>query len=179
MLGIPPPVGSSPAVGIGWHITLILESWSANLERLDWATMTEPTLSRGRSIRNLTVNTFHPIELLPRAFDRGHFDWYPEDDDERERALTNAADLVRYAHRIQNEWKLFLLAGNDDPGDSRRDVSGPRGTLTYPALLESQRWHAAWHHRQLVDHVARRGIEPASLLGDDLLDQVGLPETIY
>ena len=34
-----------------------------------------------RSLRNLTVNVFHPFELLPTAFDEGRFDWDPDLDD--------------------------------------------------------------------------------------------------
>jgi hypothetical protein len=179
LLGMPPPVGSTASVRVAWDLCLVLESWVDNLEHLDRATMVEPTPSRGRSIRNLTVNTFHPIVLLPSAFEEGRFDWYPEDDDERERRLTGTVEVHDYATCILDGWKLFLLARDDDAGDRQRVVSGPRGTLTYAALLESQRWHAAWHLRQVLDHCARRGIEPASTLGSELIDQIGLPARIY
>ncbi len=45
----------------------LLDAWTEHLGGLPFALLVAPTPSRGRSIRNLTVNVFHPFELLPGA----------------------------------------------------------------------------------------------------------------
>ena len=54
-----------------------------------------PTPSRGRSVRNLTVNTFRPFELLVEARRSHTFRWYTGDADaERERPLVDHEKLA-------------------------------------------------------------------------------------
>ena len=64
---------------------------------------------RSRSLRNLTVNVFHPIELLRAAWSTLDFPWEPERDDERERGLATAAEVVGYAERRLADWTDFVL----------------------------------------------------------------------
>lgn len=164
---------------VAWDTVTILESWALNLQSMEWDVVLEPTRSRGRTIRNLTVNTFHPFELLPGAFESGRFDWYPERDDERERGLTDMALLREYVSDVLTGWQRFLFERAEELAEADHMVSGPRGELTYAALLESQRWHAAWHHRQVDDHCRRRGAATPNPLSASLSGAVGLPSYIY
>lgn len=178
LLGLPQQA-TAVAERVAWDTVTILRSWTTNLDLLDSAVVVQPTLSRERTIRNLTVNTFHPFQLLPAAFDRGSFDWYPERDSERERDIPDVAALQRYATQILGEWELFVFehgAGFDEPN---LRVKGPRGDIGYPALLDSQRWHAAWHHRQVADHCQRQGMQGLDALPASLLQDVGLPAYVY
>ena len=182
LLGIPvdlPAGGPATAQRFAWDTATILASWTEVLAQVDWDTLLEPTASRGRSIRNLTVNTFHPFELLPDAFARGRFLWYPERDDEREAVLESRARLSAYANGVRSEWEQFLADNGDEIANTSRRVSGPRGELSFAALLESQRWHAAWHYRQVIDHCRRRGVEMTSCPSPAVVDDIGLPESIY
>lgn len=63
---------------MAWDTVTIPRSWMETLSRLGWEIVLQPTPSRGRKIRNLTVNTFHPFELIPAGFATGQFEWYPE-----------------------------------------------------------------------------------------------------
>jgi hypothetical protein len=45
--------------------------------------------------------------------------------------------------------------------------------MPFSALLSYQRWHVAYHHRQLA---VTLGVEPAILDG---LDDVGLPSEVF
>jgi hypothetical protein len=182
LLGLPVPAGAV-ATRVAWDTVTVLGVWTQTLDVLDWDAVLQPTPSRGRTIRNLTVNTFHPFELVPEAFATGSFEWYPDRDDERERALTDMAALRSYADRILGGWEMFLLERGDDLGEDLgggpRISRGPQGELTFPALLEAQRWHAAWHHRQVVDHCRRQGLPHGPELPEALLADVRLPEDIY
>ena len=146
-LGLPPPAGRSPARD-GADAAAILDAWVGHARATDWETLCGPTPSRGRSARNLTVNVFHPFELLPVAWESGEFAWRPEDDDARERRLTDRQRLLAFAEQVAAGWRSFLaeedLAGRDPL------VESPRGRVRFSALLSFQRWHAAYHYRQLV-----------------------------
>lgn len=178
LLGLPVQ-SDAIAERVAWDTVTILKTWTETLAVLDWDLVLQPTLSRGRTIRNLTVNTFHPFELVPEAFHHGSFDWYPERDDERERVLTGMPALRQYADRILERWEVFLFQSSDELGDSGRTSSGPRGQLTFTALLEAQRWHSAWHLRQVVDHCRRQGRPYGPELPELLLADIRLPADIY
>jgi hypothetical protein len=139
-LGLPSPEGAE-WVAAGWDIAELMRAWCNHLRDTSFELALEPTPSRGRSVRNLTVNAVHPIELLAGAWESGRFDWDPDLDTDRERALTDARVLKAYAGRVTAVWHDFLLVSGDSPGD--RVVSTPRGELPYSALVASQRWHAA------------------------------------
>ena len=109
---------------------------------------------RGRSLRNLTVNVFHPIELLPAAWSTLDFPWEPERDDEREEGLATAAEVVGYAERRLADWTDFVLEHADDLGEHDPVVSSPRGELRFSALLDSQLEHVSFHHAQLVEFLS-------------------------
>lgn len=135
----------------------MLDRWLERLEGLELPALTAPVPeARGRSIRNLTVNVFHPVELLPDAFREGRFDWDPDGDDERERQLATADAVRAYGRRISASWTSFLL----DEGEAVRArdplVRSPRGDVRYGELLDAQRWHASFHLEQIEAALAGR-----------------------
>jgi len=177
-LGLPAPAGATgPAAA--WDLVGILDAWCRHLPSADWALLVAPTPSRGRSLRNLTVNTFHPIELLPGAWRTGAFDWDPEGDDERERALGDTDAVRSYAGRIAAGWNDFVL--QVDNGLEERDprVSSPRGEVPFSGVLASQRWHAAYHYRQVVEFLRLQDRALSDVLAVERLAAVGLPAEIY
>jgi hypothetical protein len=155
-LGLPAPPSSEP-VRLAWETLPLLRVWLDRVRPLDLELLTAPTQSRRRSLRNLTVNVFHPFELLPGAWSTGDFPWEPERDDEREAALRVAAEVVGYAERILATWTDFVLEHREELG--RRDpvVSSPRGDVPYSTLLDTQRGHAAFHLEQLVAFLDEQG----------------------
>ena len=100
---MPPPPSGHP-LGDGRDAAIVLSAWLSDLATAGWDLLLAPTRSRGRSLRNLTVNAFHPFELLPEAWATGEFDWQPERDDVREVDLTNHSSLVRFAESAATAW---------------------------------------------------------------------------
>jgi len=146
-LGLPAPEGGD-ATRLAWETLPLLRAWLDRVRPLD---LTAPVpQSRGRTLRNLTVNVFHPFELLPAAWATGEFPWEPERDDERERAL---GDVVAYAGNILADWTDFVL----EFGGGDRSVTSPRGEVSFSALLESQRDHVGFHLDQLVAFLGEPG----------------------
>jgi len=149
-LGLPAPPASEPS-RLAWETLPLLRDWLDRLRPLGEEALGMPTESRGRSLKHLTVNVFHPFELLAGAWESGQFPWEPERDDERE-----PADVVDYAERILAAWTEFVLDHGDVLGERDPLVSSPRGDIRFPALLESQLEHVAFHHGQLVAFLAGR-----------------------
>ena len=148
-------------------------------EAVDDALLLEPTPSRERTVKELTVNTFHPLELLPEAWTSGGFDWHPEDDPTRMEALRDADAVREYAQRISDGWNLFLLDAGAELDERDPQVRSPRGTLAYSTLLTSQRWHAAFHYRQVTVFLAARDIGLPTALPPEALEPFGLPREVY
>lgn len=176
-LGLERADGSDPTA-LAWDISAILDAWAQHLDGLETQPVTAPTPSRGRSLRNLTVNTFHPIELLPAACERGVFPWNPDGDDDRERLLIDAAAVQAYAGRIAGLWAAFVL-GAAGHLEADLPVESPRGEVTVANLLASQRWHAAYHYRQLVAFLEASGRPPAGALIVEQLPGLGLPPEVF
>jgi hypothetical protein len=155
-LGLPVPPAAE-ATRLGWELARILDAWVERVRPLDLDALTAPTGSRGRSLRNLTVNVFHPVELLPGAFATGRFAWDPDGDEERERGLPSVAAAVAYAGRIAGAWTAFLLEAEGALVERDPAVVSPRGEVAYRELLASQVWHAGFHLDQLEAFLAARG----------------------
>ena len=171
---------SEPAQEVAWDTVSILEGWVKNLNHLSWSEILAPTPSRGRSTRNLTVNAFHPFELLPGAFERGEFPWRPDlTDAEMEASLVDSGSTVEFASNVLNGWKLFLMGQDSEAGFVDGPVTTPRGEVTLHALLDSQRWHAAWHHRQVIDAAKLVGHSLPHRLSDGMSSAIGLPDNVY
>ncbi len=143
--------------------TTILDAWIDGIRQADWETLLEPTPARGRSLRNLTVNVFHPFELLPDAWRTGEFDWRPEDDGAREAGLVTQEALLAFAEASAAGWRAFRagtdVASQDEP------VRSSRGEVRFSALLSFQRWHAAYHYRQLVSVLGVDGLDLGAFEG--------------
>ena len=160
-LGLPSPVGD-PGRDAADAAT-ILGGWIAELRTASWEALLAPTPARGRSLRNLTVNVFHPFELLPGAWTTGEFDWRPEDDAQRENELTSAEGLTGFATAAASGWAAFL--GAEDVAARDPAVATSRGPVSFSALVAFQRWHAAYHYRQLLEVLGGGGLDLAAFEG--------------
>jgi hypothetical protein len=158
-LGLAAP-DALPAGRLALETVPVLESWLDSVRTLDFELLTAPTASRGRSLRNLTVNVFHPFELLPAAWVTSAFPWEPERDDDREALLTSAEDVAAFADRALTEWSGFVRAEGSALDACDPLVSSPRGEVYFSALVASQLRHARFHHDQLVEFLRDRGISP-------------------
>lgn len=166
---------------LAWDLSAILDAWAAHLRLLDWETICEPTPSRGRSLRNLTCNTFHPVTLLPGALERGEFPWSTDEDAEREAALHDVAGIVAYAGGIADAWRDWLLGAEEllAAAAGRQVTHLLRGDLDGATLLAAQRWHAAFHYRQLRVFLASRGSDlPGSVRIEAFVD-LDLPGEVF
>lgn len=172
-LGLPPPLGGSP-LRDAHDATVILDAWLLHVGALEWETLLQPTPSRGRSLRNLTVNVFGPFELLPAAWTTGSFDWRPEEDGTREAALEDSAALVRFAEGAAAGWSRLLVEAGDELARCDPVVASPRGGVPFSTLLSFQRWHAAFHYRQLVEFL--RLDEALDLAA---FEDLGLPRDVF
>ena len=161
-LGLPPAPSGDPQRD-GADAAVILEAWLGHIRELDWQTLLRPTPSRGRSLRNLTVNVFHPFELLPAAWTNHRFDWQPEADHIRETAITNTGVLYSFAEHTAANWRRFPNDIGDKLVSCDPVVSSPRGDLVFSALLSSQRLHAAYHYRQLLYVLDKDGLDLSRL----------------
>ena len=156
-LGLQAPTAQD-ATRAAWETLPVLRSWLDHLRGLDGRLLTEPTASRGRNLGNLTVNVFHPFELLPEAWETLDFPWEPERDDERGALLETPADVTRYAERILAGWTGFVLQHADELGSRDPVVASPRGQTGFAALLASQLEHALFHHEQLLGFLREQGL---------------------
>jgi hypothetical protein len=172
LLGLPVPPAQE-STRLAWDLAAVLAGWLEYLPELSWAELTAPTPSRGRTLRNLTVNTFHPIELLPAAFSSGEFPWSTARDEEREAELRSAVEVVAYAEERRASWDRFALEADLAARDPV--VRTLRGDVPYSTLLSAQRWHASFHHRQLV---AVAGARPGRFRVEVLAD-LDLPEEVF
>jgi len=178
LLGLPGE-GAGDTVRTAWDAVAILDAWLTELRALPPEAIDAPTPSRGRSLRNLTVNVFHPFELLPGAWERGEFPWEPELDPEREAALPGREMLVGFAEEALAGWRLFLAAEGDAIGEADPVVSSPRGEIAWSALVASQRWHAAFHQRQLERTLELWGRPRAGTFTVESLADLDLPTEVF
>src|SRR5262249_18545904 len=164
---------------LAWDAATVLDGWVKLVEPLDFETLLLPTPSRDRSLRNLTVNVFHPFELLPVAFDEGRFEWDPTLDDARGASLRGAPAVVEYAVDRSVAWRDWLL--ERDPGLLVRDpeIDSPRGRITFRNLLASQRSHAAFHYRQVLAFLGGRGHDVSGALALEAMRDLDLPREIF
>ena len=178
MLGLEAPAHLA-VTRLAWDGAAVLDAWLKLIRPLDQETLTAPTPSRGRSLRNLTVNVFHPFELLPTAFETGRFDWDPTLDEDREAAVQDAAAVVAYASDRHLAWQDWLRENESDLLARDPDITSPRGHVTYANLLDSQRWHAAFHYRQLLAFLDGRGHDLTGARSLASLDDLKLPAEIF
>jgi len=178
LLGVDGPAQLA-ASRLAWDAAAVLDAWLVLIRPLDFAALMEPTPSRGRSLRNLTVNVFHPFELLPGAFDGVRFEWDPDLDEARETELQDAAALVRYAADRLFLWQDWLREREPDLLDHDPAVDSPRGRVTFVDVLDAQRWHAAFHYRQVVTFLGGRGHDVSGAFSLASLAGLGLPSEVF
>ena len=164
---------------LAWDIAPVLDAWIAHLRQVEWDLLVRPTPSRGRTLRNLTVNVFDPIGLLPDAFLAGRFEWYPEEDHRRERELRSTADVVEFAGDAADAWMVFLGDHGEELDERNPPVASSRGDVTFGALLEYQRWHAAFHYRQLVEFLRAEGVVLPAVFNVEGLTDLELPASVF
>jgi hypothetical protein len=179
LLDLPRPEGAD-TVPVAYDTVAILEDWLALVPQAPFELLLAPTPSRGRSIRNLTVNVFHPFELLPGAWLDGRFDWFTgEADERREEPLTSVPEIVDYGRDILDRWQLFLLEHEDALAERDPMIGSNRNDAPFSVLLQSQRWHAAFHHRQVVDVLTRAAVPIGAPLQVEALGGLDLPPELY
>jgi hypothetical protein len=179
LLDLDAPAQAAPAKRLAWEAAAILQGWIELIRPLDFETLTAPTPARDRTLRNLTVNVFHPFALLPAAFDTGRFEWDPDLDDAREAALPDSAAVAAYAAARSLAWESWLLEREHDLERRDPEVESPRGRLTYSSLVASQRLHAAYHYRQLLTCLGSRRRAPAGAFQLSSLADLDLPADVF
>jgi hypothetical protein len=177
LLGIAAPAGDEP-VRMGWDVSAVLTAWIECVEALPWEVLNAPTQSRGRTLRDLSVNVFRPIELLAEAWSSGRFFWDVPADDARVAALSDPGLLLDYLRPIQEMWEGFVGTTGDDLAEPKA-VATSKGDLTYRELLDAQRLHAAYHLRQLVAFLEADGRQPATRFRPEHVAGLRLPERIF
>lgn len=170
------------ALGLPWSSSLrsselasdtltLLAAWGRGIAALDLEALLAPTPSRGRSLRNLTVNVHHPFELLPEAWRSSVFPWDPDLDGEREERLADAEAVRDYAAALREAWGAFVGSVGAGLDAADPEVATPRGTARFSVVLDTQRWHVAFHLRQL-EHVTGLALLPE-------LDELVLPAEVF
>jgi hypothetical protein len=179
LLALPGSESSVDSVRLGWDTISILDNWVDLLPQSSWESLVAPTPSRGRSVRNLTVNTFRPFELLMEAWHNHTFRWYTgEADAERERPLVDREMLARFARGILRRWEDFLMETGEELEEDP-EIESNRGTVPYSDILRSQKWHAAFHHRQIVAFLRSEGVGLEGALDVEAFEDLELPREIY
>lgn len=180
ILGLPRPESEVDSVRLAWDTVSIMDDWVEILPEAPWELLVTPTPSRGRSIRNLTVNAFRPFELLPDAWRTRSFEWYTgEADTHRELPLTDLGKLEGFARMALRGWEDFLMESEEELGKEDPEIQSSRGEVPYSLVLRAQRWHVAFHHRQVVDFLRSEGMDPKNVLDVEGFEDLDLPPEIY
>jgi hypothetical protein len=171
---------AEPWLPMGWDIAAILDDWVRLIEHCSWEQLLAPTLSRGRTPRNLTVNVCRPIEMLPRVYREHFFAWYTgEADLQVEAWLRSREAVVEYARAASVAWQSFLLELSELSAVDDPSLTTTRGDSTFSDLLRAQRFHAAFHHRQVVHFLQNEEIAVPQLLDVTAFAGIGLPASLY
>ena len=178
-VGIPAPPGAPVAQEAG-DCLAILEAWVAHMRVFTLEFLSAPTPSRGRTLRELTVNVFNPFALAPGAWETGELPWHPEHDREHGDSFATHEEITEFAAAIATRWGEFLTVNESELEDPERPVSSPRGDMQWGPFVSSQRWHAAFHYRQLVAFAELEGVRrPAGALELSSLRGLELPDDVF
>lgn len=173
------PAAQGKALRLAWDISTIVEAWSQQLAGIGFELMIAPTPSRSRSLRELTVNVHEPLRLMEVAWESGRFAWNTDRDEELAGELADAAALRAYAERRSAGWIAFLSGVGDELAERDPEILAGEEPLAFSALLDSQRFHAAFHYRQLLSFLAAEGAPPASSLDLAQLEGLRLPDAVF
>ena len=178
LLGMTPAQGGE-AARLAWDIAAVLEAWSDELAAIGWELMTASTPSRGRTVRNLTVNVHEPIRELTVAWEGGVFVWDTDLDEERASAFSDADELRAYALSRTAGWVTFLTDLGDEIMGRDPAVRASGEPVSFSSLLDAQRFHAAFHYRQLRAFLVEQNAAPASLFDVGRLAGLRLPQAVF
>ena len=180
VLGIPMPDTGLSTVRVSYDIVTIMESWIGMLEMMDFNLMESPTKSRGRPVTLMTVNSFHPISLLPGAWENGAFEWHTKESDERREAvLTDATKVRNFARECLLAFQVFLMNTEEELEKRDPTVRSIRGEIPFSVLVQSQRSHIAIHHRQMLDFLHSHDIPVDNMLDVNAISDLKLPADLY
>lgn len=171
---------AQPATAVAFSLLDVLERWIAVLDGVPFTSLLEPTLSRGRNIRNLTVNVYRPIRMLPQTYRDGLFNWYTNEADlQQESFLRDTGAVIAFAQEIYGEFANFLLEDGEALTGYDPQLTGNRGEMRFSELLVTQRFHAAFHYRQIVDFFNTNGYGPKPALPQMIVEEIALPSNLY
>jgi len=175
------PVPAMPeASRLAYDLLLVVGFWTSLIRPLPFELLVADTESRGRSIRNLTMNAVYPISLLPDAYETGKFDWGLVDMDEKlARQYEDTRSLVEFAQSVHDGWGLFVAAYENDLAKHDPWIDAPRGRMRFSELLGHQRWHLSFHYRQIGEFLASRGRPVPDGLRLDAAVAIALPPSVF
>jgi hypothetical protein len=192
LLGLETPAELRDASRVAWDIDSIAQAWLQLVRTAPWEALIAPLPVLERTPLALAVDTAIGLAALPDAFSSGWFHWpgNPHTGETGDAAVVayeagvvagieSRDDLVAFVGHVAEGWRGFVL-DNDGvfQADPARAVRTPRGLLTWVALLEAQRLHAAQHYRQATSHVSALG-NSVPALDFDAMYGLRLPEAIY
>lgn len=181
ILGLPMPESDVSIIKVCYDIVTIMESWIGMLERMDFDLMKSPTRSRNRPVTLMTVNAFHPISLIPGAWEEGTFEWHTrESDARREAVLTDADKVLSFVRECLLTFQVFLM-NYEEEIETRDDplVKTTKGEVPFSVLVQAQRSHIAIHHRQMIDFLQSHGMSVDNILDVDAIADMTLPADLY
>jgi hypothetical protein len=192
LLGLEAPPELRDAPRVAWDIDAIAQAWLELVRTVPWQTLGEPMPVLRRTTLALAVDTAIALTALPQAFSSGWFPWpgNPKTGETGDAAvvayeasvvetIASRRDLVTFVQPVAAAWHRFVVANEEAFGENpARPVRTPRGGLTWIALLEAQRLHAAQHYRQAATQLAALG-HSAPPLDFDAMYGLRLPQSIY
>jgi hypothetical protein len=107
------------------------------------------------------------------------FTWDTDQDERLAGELEDAEHVRAYAESRTAGWIAFLIGLGDELGQRDPLVRAGEETLAFSALLDSQRFHAAFHYRQLRAFLLGRGVAPERSLDLGLLEGLRLPDAVF
>lgn len=157
----------------------LVTAWDAVARGLSAEILWAPTPSRSRTTAELVVNVLNPFDLMPAGWETGELPWHPEDDEKRSKEL-GRDELVAWAGSVAARWAGFVLSSGELLAQPVRELDSPRGILEWGPLVSSQRWHAAFHYRQVTVFLELEGLPlPPGVPALETLVDVALPEDIF
>jgi len=192
ILGFEPRPSTRDAWQVAWDIDAVAQAWLDVVRKADWDVLNTPLPRLERLPLALAVDTMIGIAALPPAFTSGWFHWpgNPRSGETGDAAVVayeaevvaTIADrdgLLGFVEPIAAGWRSFLYEHEDAiEREPDRPVHAPRGDLTWVALLEAQRLHAAQHYRQATEFLATCD-QPLPDLDLASLHGLVLPQSAY
>lgn len=158
---------------------LLVDAWAALVRGLDPPLLVAPTASRSRTSAELALNVLNPFDLMPAAWETGDMPWYPEHDGERAAAISHA-ELVDWSSAVAIRWSGFVGSSTETLAQPAREIDSPRGVFEWGPLISAQRWHAAFHYRQVTAFLEDEAVPlPPGAVPLAELVTVDLPEDVF